>query len=212
MITLPMGVGVSLIAAPMIRLGFGERWIAAVPLVQVVAVVSVARVVANISSVLLNAHGMIRVQFRIMLAGLVIRAILLVVLLTRFGLMGAVAAATAGIAIEETMFLIVTFREFHLRAVDLLHGVWRCVIATVAMAAGVWWEGLGWTAAAGTSFDLLYSMALGSASGAAIYIAVLLLTWWVSGRPRGAETFFLDVAGGAVRHRFGRDRRACGIG
>lgn len=207
LLTLPMGVGLSMLAAPVIHLAFGARWMAAVPLVQIFAVVSMAKVIAYISAVLLNAHGQIQVQFRILLVGLAVRVALLLVLIEPFGLMGAAAAATACIAVEEVLFLIVTFRRFHLRAIDLLRSTWRCALATLVMALVLVWQGVGWAGAPDTTGAAFAMLAQGTATGAATYIAVLLAAWWLSGQPNGAETAFLDVIRNTARHLLGRMRR-----
>lgn len=200
LLTLPMGVGLSMLAAPVIHLAFGARWMEAVPLVQVFALVSMAKVIAYISGVLLNAHGMLKVQFRILLAGLVVRVVLLLALVGPFGLMGAAAAATGCIAVEEALFMTVTFRHFRLRVLDLIHGTWRCALATTAMALVVVAQGIGWSAAPASSGAAFAVLGQGVVTGAASYAAVLLALWWLSGRPRGAETAFLDVIGNTLRH------------
>ncbi|MDR3534923.1 MAG: lipopolysaccharide biosynthesis protein [Acetobacteraceae bacterium] len=207
LLTLPLGVGLSMLAAPVIHLAFGTRWMAAAPLVQVFALVCMAKVVAYISGVLLNAHGMLKVQFRILLAGLAVRVALLLALVGPFGLMGAAAAATGCIAVEEILFLVVTFRQFRLRPIDLLRGIWRCVLATVAMALVLVAQGIGWAAAPPTAWAACGVIAQGVATGAATYGAVLLAAWWLSGQPRGAETAFLDVIGSTLRHFFRKARR-----
>ena len=199
LLTLPLGFGLSMLAAPVIYLAFGARWLEAVPLVQLFALVCMAKVVAYISSVLLNAHGLLQVQFRILLAGLAVRVALLLLLVAPFGLMGAAFAATGCIAVEEVLFLIVTFRKFQLQAIDLLRGTWRCIVATSVMALVLSWQGLGWAPTPTSNAAAAEMLAQGVLSGAAAYCAVVLAVWWVSGRPHGAETVFLDVMGGTLR-------------
>jgi len=207
LLTLPMGVGLSMLAWPVIQLAFGARWLQAVPLVQVFALVCMVKVIAYFSAVLLNAYGLVQIQFRILAVALVIRVGLLAALVGRYGLMGAAMAATGCMVIEETIFLIYTFRRFKLRVLDLLQGIWRCTLATAAMAAALSWEGLGWGATGTGPDDAVHGLVLGVASGAVVYTAVLLLAWWATGRPRGAETVFLDVLTGMLRHLI-RWRRA----
>jgi lipopolysaccharide exporter len=203
LLTLPLGFGLSLLAAPIVRLMLGEHWVGAVPMVQIFAVLGMARVIAYFSGVLLNSHAMLTVQFRIMLFSLLVRLGVLAVLIRPYGLLGAATAAVACTAAEEILFLIVTFRRFQLSPVDLLASTWRCMLASAAMAAVLVWEGIGWAPATASTTDALRALALGASSGAATYTVTLLLAWWCSGSPRGAETFVIDVLQQMTRH-FGR--------
>jgi len=202
-LTLPIGFGLSLLAAPIVRLMLGERWTDAVPIVQIFALLGMARVIAYFSGVLLNAYEMLTVQFRIMLFSLLVRLGVLAVLIRPYGLLGAATAAAACIAAEEILFLIVTFRRFQLSPIDLLASTWRCMLASLAMAAVLVWEGIGWAPAAASTAGVVRALALGASSGAATYTVTLLLAWWCAGRPQGAETFIIDVLRQTVRH-FGR--------
>jgi len=212
LLTLPLGVGLSQLADPVIRLAFGTRWLEAVPLVQVFALVCTLKVIAYFSGVLLNAQGLIQIQFRILLAAASTRVALLAVLVASFGLMGAAAAAIGSIAVEEVLFIAFTFRRFHLRARDLIRGIWRCLLATAAMAVVLSWEGLGWTTSGDTAGAQVYDLMVGVASGGATYTAVLLAAWWTAGRPSGAETVFLDVLRGTLRHLLRARRKVAGTG
>lgn len=207
LLTLPLGLGLSMLAAPIVQLGLGERWIEAVPLVQIFAIVCTARVIAYLSTVLLNAHGMLRVQVVILAAGLVVRTALLLVLVAPLGLMGAALAATACTAVEEVLYLIVTFRRFRLRAMDLLRGTWRCVLASAAMTAVLLAQGIAWAPSPPGSAGAALVIGEGVATGAIAYVAVLLAAWWLSGQPRGAETTFLDILSSMLRHLCGKWRR-----
>lgn len=203
LLTLPLGFGLSLLAAPIVRLMLGEHWSGAVPMVQIFALLGMARVIAYFSGVLLNSHAMLTVQFRIVLFSLLVRLSVLAVLIRPYGLLGAATAAAACIAAEEVLFLIVTFRRFQLNPLDLLASTWRCLLASAAMAGVLVWEGIGWAPAAATTAGVFREMALGVSSGAATYTVTLLLAWWCAGRPRGAETYVMEVLRQMTRH-FGR--------
>jgi O-antigen/teichoic acid export membrane protein len=200
LLTLPMGFGLSMLAAPVIEVAFGTRWLQAVPLVQIFALVCMAKVVAYISGVLLNANGMLRVQFKILLASLIVRIALLLVLVAPFGLLGAAFAATGCIAAEEILYMVVTFRRFSLRTVDLVRGSWRCVLATGVMAVMLMAQGIGWASAPTGTGEAALVIAQGVLTGAATYGIALLALWWAAGRPRGAETAFLDIIGNTLKH------------
>ena len=204
MLTLPIGVGLSLVAAPLIALLFGARWSEAVPLAQVFALLGVTRLIPYFTGVLLSAHGLIHFHFRIMVVGLCVRVILLFALIGPLGLTGALIAATACAAVEEVLYLVVTFRVFHLRMADLLRVAWRSIAGAIAMAFVVWAEGIGWAAAPSGVADLLLDLAIAVASGAVVYCGTVLAIWRLLGRPEGAETMLLSIVEDTWRHTAGK--------
>jgi O-antigen/teichoic acid export membrane protein len=199
LVTMPASLGIALIADPLVRLAFGERWIGAIPVMQIFALVGVLRVSAIVSSTLLRVYGLQQVQVHITWVSLVVRLAFAIVLVSRFGLIGGAFAAVASVLIEEAGMLLATFRRFRLRAVDLLLSNWRCGLASVAMTAAVlavqYYQGtLPGGARAGfgnMAFDVL--------AGAASYTTVLLAAWLAAGQPRGAETYVMDVMRQAMR-------------
>jgi lipopolysaccharide exporter len=199
-VTLPAGAGISLVAAPLVTLMFGERWHDAIPLVQIFALLGVTRAIPYYSSVLLAAQAQLKVQFRIVMVGLAVRLVLLFALIGPLGLMGAVIAAVACFMAEEILFLIVTFRMFKLRAIDLLRATWRSILATVVMALVVVAEGIGWAPPATGNLRMATDLFTAASSGAIVYCAVLMTAWRLSGRPDGAETMLLGVVQETWRH------------
>ena len=95
------------------------------------------RVVTYISTTLMTVYGMLQVQFASTASILLVRFTLLLVLIGRFGLVGAGFAVAVVAILEEAFYLVVTFRRFHLRPAKLFAGNWRSAIATAAMVAVV---------------------------------------------------------------------------
>ncbi len=204
MLTLPIGVGLSLVAAPLISLLFGARWLEAIPLAQVFALLGVTRLIPYFAGVLLSAQGLIHYHFRISAAGLCVRAVLLLVLIGPMGLTGALVAAAGCALVEEVLYLTVTFRTFHLRMVDLLAVTWRCVAGAAAMALALWAMGIGWAAPAQGNLAMAIDLVVGVSCGAAIYCGTVLFIWWLSGRPEGAETMLLSIVKNTWAHSVAR--------
>ncbi len=200
MLMLPVGAGISLIAAPLVALMFGERWLEATPLVQIFALLGVTKAIPYFCSALLSAKAQLKVQFRVIMASLAVRIVLLFALIHSLGLVGAVIAATVSFMAEEILFLIVTFRIFKLRMADLLRSTWRSVLATFAMTLVVVAEGIGWAPAAGDNARLAMDLMIAASSGALTYGTVLLAAWWASGRPDSAETMFIGIVQDTWRH------------
>jgi PST family polysaccharide transporter len=183
-----------------VRIALGPQWLNAVPLVRIFALVCTLRVIAYFSSVLLNAQGLIRTQFQVLLTALLVRAALLAMLVPRLGLEGVALAATGCIAIEETLFLIVTFRRFRLSAAALVRCSWRSLVAAGVMAMVLIAEHGGWRSTEHITLARgWYDLVIGTISGAVVYTGVILFIWWISGRPRGAEATVLGVLTTTVR-------------
>jgi len=201
-ITLPAGIGIAMVADPLIRLAVGPRWVAAIPLVQIFAVVGIFRVITLISKTLLTVYGILQVQFVSTSIILLIRFALLIVLIGYFGLIGAGFAVAAASVLEEAFYLVVTFRRFNLRPLDLLAGNWRPVIATAAMAGGVLLTSGLFAWGTDATFGHFATEIFG---GAVTYVIVLAVAWLAAGRPYGAEAQIIAVAreaAGALQRRW----------
>ena len=199
LVTIPASLGIALIANPFVRLIFGDRWSGAVPVIQVFALVGVLKVVASISGTLLTVYGRQASQVHIVMVTLLVRFVLLLVLVSRFGLLGGALAAAASSLLEEVLYLFITFRRFGLSPIALLLSNWRCMAASIAMAGTVlfydgWdrvWAGATTGGFAGLLVDVLI--------GVVTYTFVLLVLWLAAGRPSGAEAYAVGLLRAAAR-------------
>jgi len=204
MVTMPTGLGVSLIADPLVRLAFGTKWLAAIPLVEIIALAATLRVVAYVSMTLFGAQGVPRVNAWISVVSTIVRVPLLVVPIMYYGLIGAALGLAAATVFEEALCVLVAFQRLHLKLSALVRALWRPTLASAVMAGVMVAAGLGWTSfpfqPGGAILRLLAAISL----GAAVFTATLLLAWLASGRPVGAET---DVLAGVRKAVFGLVRR-----
>ncbi|HEY8289372.1 MAG TPA: oligosaccharide flippase family protein [Acetobacteraceae bacterium] len=191
LLVLPAGAGLSLVAAPLVRVALGGGWDAAVPVLQVLAVAGTMMVFGQISLHLMSAHALLGRLVGITLAGGLLRIALLAALIPGFGLTGAAWAVGLSIAAEQALTLAVAFRHFGVSARSLAMHAWRPVGASAAMTLVLWWSGLGWQPAA--HGDGAGALATAVMVGAAAYLASLLAAWWVAGRPAGPEADILAV-------------------
>jgi lipopolysaccharide exporter len=183
LLTLPAGVGLSLIAAPLVALAFGPEWQQAVPVLRILSLSFTIMVFGHLSLHLLSAHALLGRLLGITLTGALVRVALLALLIPAFGLTGAAAGAAVAVVLEQALTVATALHRFNVSAAAMARRVWRPALAAAAMATFVAGSGLGWT-----DDPAISVMAEAVAGGAAIYIGVLLASWLLAGRPSGAET------------------------
>jgi len=208
LLTLPAGVGISLVAFPLVMLAFGPQWIQAVPLVEVLGIAGTMTLFGSVSASLFSAHAWLRPMAKISGTTTIACVLLLVALVPRFGLLGAALAIAITDAFNQMIYLLATLRRLELRAWDLLSRVWRSLAATAAMALVLVELGLGWTAVSGDGRVLASRLFGAAALGAGVYLVVLFGAWAGTGRPAGAEADVLALAGRLLGNVVPRWRRA----
>ena len=191
LLALPVGLGLSAVAAPLTRLALGPGWEQAVPVLQVLAVAGTMLVFGHLSQHLLSAHALLGRLVGIVLAGAALRVVLLLALIPGFGATGAAMAAAIAIGVEQGLMIATALRRFGIGFGGLAAQVWRPVLATGAMGVVLRAFGLGWAPGNG--------LVVGVVVGAGVFVVGLLGAWLLAGRPAGAEADLL----GLVRPRLG---------
>jgi lipopolysaccharide exporter len=205
MLVLPAGVGISMIADPMVRFALGEHWLPAIPVVQIMAIGGIAAIFTQTCANLLNAIGRPHTTLYIAAVSLVIKVIALVLLVPQFGLPGAAAALVISSGVDLVLLVWLTLPRVGVSLAQLMVCMVRPALATAAMVLVLWQFGMAWTRSAGIEVvDFGEDAGIRSAIGAVCYGMVLLGLWLVAGRPEGAERFSLTMAIkvlGGRRHR-----------
>ncbi len=195
MLVLPAGVGISLVADPMVRLCLGEQWLVAVPVVQIMAIGGTAAIFVHAAANLIVAIGRPKVTFYLGVVVTVIKVAALVVLVPYFGLTGAAAAWVGSSLVNAALLLGYALPHAGVSLKQLLACVIRPAIATLAMMGVLWQLGMAWTPSAGAdAFGFGMDAVTRSLIGALCYGVVLLAIWYWAGRPDGAERFTLTTA------------------
>ena len=188
LLTLPAGVGLSLVAAPLVALAFGPGWEQAVPVLRILSLSFTVMVFGHLSLHLLSAHALLGRLVGITLAGAAVRVALLLLMIPLLGLPGAATGAAIAVMLEQALTVATAMRQFRIPIGALLQGVWRPLLAALAMAGVLVGTGLGWSDDAGVP-----ALAEAITTGATTYTIVLLLSWIAAGRPKGAETDVLRL-------------------
>jgi PST family polysaccharide transporter len=134
-IAIPMGVGMAVLADPIVRTLYGEKWLPVVPLLQIVAVVGMMRAVQSLLGNIYKAKGRPDLDFKIGL-GLTPLLFCAVLIGSQYG--------TAGVAIGILLFnvalLASTYRALRLIELDpfkTLAALLPETIAALFMGAGL---------------------------------------------------------------------------
>jgi lipopolysaccharide exporter len=194
LLTLPAGVGLSLVATPLVALALGHGWEQAVPVLRILSLSFTVMVFGHLSLHLLSAHALLGRLVGITFAGAAVRVVMLASLIPVFGLTGAALGAAVAVLLEQALTVATALRCFHVSANALARCIWRPVSAASAMAAVVSVTGLGWTDDPDPA-RLIEAVIAGSV----IYGAVLSGTWALAGRPSGPETDVLALLRRAAR-------------
>lgn len=201
LLTLPAGLGISLVAGPVVALGFGQAWLEAVPVIVVLGIASILTPLGNLSGAMLTAHARLSRLLAVTLVSAALRLGLLFLLTPWLGLTGAALAVGGAVVAEHVMMVLFAFRLLRLPLTRLAATLWRSALATAAMAVLLHGAGLGWAAPPEGGWLAARQLAEGVALGVTGYGLTLFLLWSIAGRPAGAEADLLGLAGRLLRAR-----------
>jgi lipopolysaccharide exporter len=196
LLILPAGIGISMVADPMVRLSLGEHWLAAIPVVQIMAIGGTTAIFTHSCATLLNAIGRPRVTLYIGVVSTLLKLIALVFLVPAFGLPGASVALLIANGVDLVGFLLFTLPRIGISLWRLAACAVRPTTATAAMVALLWQLNMAWTPTGSDGvLALSEDAAMRSVIGATCYGIVLMGSWLAAGRPDGAERFTLTMIG-----------------
>ena len=177
LLAVPAGVGVSLVADPVVRLAFGANWSGATVVIQVLGAALTLMAGGMIGAALLNAHALLRPLFGIQAFAAAVKLALLIVLTPWRGLPGAALAVALATALEQALTLALTLRYLGLGGMDVLRVTWRSLLGALAMASGMAALGLGWAVVDRTGAALAGALRGAVLAGAALYAATVAVCW-----------------------------------
>lgn len=183
---LPAGIGIAAVADVMVPAVLGERWLSAVPLMQLLAVYGALQALQTNITYIYMALGRMHL---VGLLGLAQYLLLVLGLLIGMGSCGLAGAAWAFVASTVLMlpvnkWLLNRCLQLPLRA--LLAQVWRPLVAALLMAAALYAFKRALPVAHGTT-GLLATLLACVVLGGLLYAAACEALWRSAGRPAGAE-------------------------
>ncbi|MGQ0589480.1 MAG: oligosaccharide flippase family protein [Sphingosinicella sp.] len=197
MIAAPAGIGIAAVAEDTVAVLFGAQWLAAAPLLQLIAPALALYAVYKLIVSSLQASGRARTAAIMSCAGAAATATsVFAVAAAGGGVLGIAAAALVLNAITLLAGMLVFARVSRVSTMRLAATVGRPFAAAAAMFL------LVKLAAVETGYALA-DLGLSISLGAAAYAAALLSIWVASGRPEGAESTALAL----LRDRLGAQLR-----
>lgn len=185
MIALPAAIGLAMVAESAVQVLLGDRWLSAIPFVEVLALVYGISAISHASGYLLLTLGKMR---SMAIFGWLQVAVFAAGAFTLFLDSGALALAQWRLAVAllgTILFVAMVVKSVEgLRNRDILLVVWRPALASLAMASSLHFLPL-------QSVPPIFSLILQCGLGAAIYTLVLLGLWQLTGRPKGAESYVM---------------------
>ncbi len=200
-LALPLGVGFALVAADLVPLLLGSKWLDIVPMIQVLApLLALNAPFQGMIDPLLMARSQTRLVF--------LRALLLVTLKLVFltagmlwsGLQGAVLGWALVLVLSVGIHLQLVGYALQSRASILIATMGRSIASCTAMALSVFAIHAALRAAGGYGghwASLLATMLVASVT----YLGVHYMLWVRSGRPIGVESRVLQLVQGVIRKR-----------
>lgn len=185
-IALPAGVGVAVIAEPLVLLLMGEKWAPIIFIVQALASVFAFQTLGSLVQPLGMATGDTRMLFVRDTQMLVVRLPIIVASLLLWGLPGVVYARVFTGCLATFVNMLLVRRLIGVTVSRQLAANARALISVSAMAISVWatLEVLGPTE---SKLQLAEHVALLVVTGALVYVATSFLLWLVMRRPDGPE-------------------------
>ena len=192
-LTLPAGIGIALLADPIVRVLLGPNWLAAVPIVQVLALHGALRVFRLTNNAVFNVLGAPywNTAFSA-IETITIAPVFGWLIYSGVSLDVAVWAYLAASSIVVPFAVMVMSRYLRLSFGDRLATMWRPVLGCTTMAVALIL--LGDTTAIPTDArSSITVLAIFIPVGACVYFVTIIGSWWLAGRPVGPETRALDL-------------------
>lgn len=192
-IAIPVGFGFAVVADPVVRLFLGAKWLAAIPIIQILSATFAFQSLSSSLQPLAMATGATRLLFGRDVRTFLIRVPFIIGGFLLGGLLGVVIGrsissfigTTWNMALVSTLTGISVFRQFLDNARILIAASVMVVVAMLVQMT---------LSTAGLHLPALLTIIAVVLCGAATYGSTLLVLWALAGRPKGPETEALDLA------------------
>jgi O-antigen/teichoic acid export membrane protein len=183
---LPIGIGIAAVAAPLVVTALGDKWLAAIPVIQLLAIHGAISATQGNNGVVWLALGHPRklTGFAALFVAILFPAVY--VFMKAYGTIGVGFAYLLAHAVTVPYSMLITKRLLKFSWATFVGTLWRPLIGVVAMYVAVYYLDIMLS-----TQPALLRLVCDSLAGALVYTAVLLLAWRAAGSPDGAEQFVL---------------------
>lgn len=190
---LPMSFGIAAVARPVVRVLLGERWMAAVPLIQILGFAGAVHAVDSNATSLWLALGKARTAAVVNVLYLVALVPLIAALSHIAGVIGIAYAELSAVAFATLVSYTLISRELQLRPVAYITRLWRPLAAAAAMSYTVTASLAPAPEQAGVSGPLAW-LSVAVPLGAVTYLAALALCGVSPARRAGPSHLHSNVS------------------
>ena len=195
LITVPMSVGLALVAQQAVPLILGEKWMEAIPFVQILVLIGIIQAIIGTSGYIMTVLGKLRLNVFFVFVQEIIFAVLILCIFS-----GSDALTIAWIRLLVSagglflaLYLLISVFPV-LKVSDLFNNLIRPILGVAAMAAVLIFID------AYLIFSIAIVLMLKVSIGALTYVLVVLFTWRLSGQPQGAETYLIKKTGWVLKN------------
>lgn len=190
MIAIPAATGVSFLSDKITLTLLGDKWLEAIPFIQILAFFGLSRVVNATAISALVAFNRPDILTKVAAIRTVLRVVILSGGLYFLGVIGMVW----GVLIAGLVgLIIIMFIQSRLRILpfkELIALIWRIILATLVMVAGLYF--LRDTILIDLEIHLFFSLFLEILVGAILYGVSLMLLWYFFSKGNGPENYILQ--------------------
>ena len=193
LVVIPAGIGLCLVASPLVHLFLGDKWLEAIPIIRVLAIEGILVVGVSSAYYVYLTLGTPQKLTAVMALHAVVSIVLMLALIPVHGVIGAAVAWVAATIATAPVNLMILGRHLQMRFASFGAAIARPTAATIAMAMVVLllqWSWVTAPSAIAAALHLTASIALGVCA----YAVALFGLWHIAGRPDGAERSVLQRA------------------
>lgn len=200
LIGVPAGVGLALVAQELVPILLGEKWLSAVPFIEIMALVSIMQAIMTSGGYILLTLGKARLVAIYSIGQVFIFAALAILAIPNEGALSIawLRLLVAGFGLLTFFWLLINAFA-GLRLAEMIVSFLRPLIAVAIMAAVIIYA----TPLAGLDGALLLGAKV--LAGVASYALAIVALWWLAGRPPGAEAYVFDKIRAVAASRAKRD-------
>ena len=191
-VALPLGIGVALVADPLVRFAIGDKWAPAVFILQALAAIFALQTLGSQVEPLAMAKGETRLLFIRSAQMFMVRLPLILAGMFLYGLKGLVIGRVISGLIQIIVDMVLARRLTGLRLRSQFLANLRPLTSVAIMALAVVAVQSLHPSLAG-NLALPIELALLIATGGITYILALALFWFAAGRPSGPERELLSL-------------------